>query len=592
MSLHPDCLAELKLRYPPFDSMPTEDFVYTDDQLEALITSAGEAVEAPGAILMLTGEDGSGRSMQLMRLLGSLPDQYELIAFRARLNTQFEAVDFTIRNHLRATGHDDPDRPLGELLGSRIRAGFDPVIAVDDAHLLGMDLINILLRIRSDILSAEGRAPRLVLAGDPVLLRRRLQLRSSDEQQTARFTLRPFSLEQTEAYLRQRLRAAGMPDHGALLTEDVIADLQAESKGLPDGLNIYANEWLERLCRARMGKSAAAGAGAQAKGGEGATWRSSPTALGVTGDPPEEMPLDSTPNHEEPGDQSDQRHEELDLADLRADDEDHHPQPQQGAPEREQETSQGPFWSRTWFVPAVAALVAFLILAPFARHLFDRPPTPPASTVDLPLPVVPAPAPAPVEPEPAWEDSLAIAPRPEDDPRVVEVPFDERPPAEMPAPDAPPAPLTPEPQPEPRPEPPAEPAPAPAPVAPPPAEPAPPPAPVEPTPAPVQPPAAAPAAGALAEDRAWLGRQDRGHFTIQLIAAQNAAAGRSFIERHGLTGIRLIPTQSGGRDFVVALAGSFASRPAAEEALANLPEEVRAGQPWIRSIGSVQDIQH
>jgi DamX protein len=585
MSLHPDCLVELKLRYPPFDSLPTEDFVYTDDRLEALVTSAREAIEAPGAILMLTGEDGSGRSMQLMRLLGSLPDNYELIAFRARLNTQFEAVDFTIRNHLRAGGHDDPDRPLGDLLAGRIRAGFDPVIAVDDAHLLGMDLINILLRIRSDILSAEGRAPRLILAGDPVLQRRRLQLRSSDEQQTARFTLRPFSLEQTEAYLRHRLRAAGMPDHGALLTEDVIADLQAESKGLPDGLNIYANEWLERLCRARMGKSAAAGSapGAHSNGSEGPTWQASPTALGVTGDPPEETPLDTTPSREEPDGQRDERHEDLDLADLRADEEDRNREPRQGELEREQEASPIPFWSRSWFVPAVAGLVAFLILAPFARHLFDRPPTPPVSTVELPLPVVPAPAPEPVEPEPAWEDPLAIAPGPGDDPRVVDVPFDDRPPAEMPPPDEPPAPPAAAPQPEPRPEPPAEPAPPPAPVEP-------PRAPTQPPIAPAQPPAA-PTAGALTEDGAWLGRQNRDHFTIQLIAAQNAATARSFVERHGLAGIRLIPTHSGGRDFVVALAGSFTSRSAAEQALANLPEEVRAGQPWIRSIGSVQDIQ-
>jgi DamX protein len=324
--------------------------------------------------------------------------------------------------------------------------------------------------------------------------------------------------------------------------------------------------------------------------GEGTTWQSSPTALGVTGDPPEERPLEGTASHAEPDDQTYAQHAELDLADLRADDEDRNPEPQQGEPERGQEASPIPFWSRTWFVPAVAALVAFLILAPFARHLFDRPPTPPGSTVELPLPVVPAPAP---EPEPASEDPLAIAPGPEDDPRIVEVPFDDRPPAEIPPPDTPPAP-----QPEPRPEPPAEPTPPPAPVEPPPAEPAPPPAPVEPPPAepapppaPAQPPAAASTAGALAEDRAWLGRQDRGHFTIQLIAAQNAATARSFVERHGLTGIRLIPTQSGGRDFVVALAGSFASRSAAEQALANLPEDVRAGQPWIRSIGSVQDIQ-
>jgi len=76
-----------------------------------------------------------------------------------------------------------------------------------------------------------------------------------------------------------------------------------------------------------------------------------------------------------------------------------------------------------------------------------------------------------------------------------------------------------------------------------------------------------------------------------LAAAHNAEAARSFVESHGLTGIRLIPTRSGGSDFVVALAGSFSSRSAAEQARANLPEDVRAGQPWIRSIGSVQDIQ-
>jgi DamX protein len=251
MSLHPDCLAELNLQRPPFDALPSEDFVYNDALFDELIDDAVEAAAAPGAILMLAGDDGSGRSMQLMRLLGSMPENFELIAFRARLNTQFEGVDFTIRNHLRAAGHDDPDRPLSDLLAARIREGFDPVIAVDDAHLLGMDIINILLRMRSDILGSEGRAPRLVMAGDPVLLRRRLQLRPVDEDQTVRFKLRPFSLEQTEGYLRHRLSAAGMADVDSILTEDVIADLQAESKGLPASLNHHANDWLQRLCRAR-----------------------------------------------------------------------------------------------------------------------------------------------------------------------------------------------------------------------------------------------------------------------------------------------------------------------------------------------------
>jgi DamX protein len=570
MSLHPDCLTQLKLQHPPFDGLPSEDFVYSDALLEELVTGASEAVIAPGAILLLTGENGSGRSMLLMRILGSLPDNFELIAFRARPNTQFEAVDFTIRNHLRAAGGEDPDRALTDLLTERIRDGIDPVIAVDDAHLLGMDLVNILLRMRAEILATEGRAPRLILAGDSALLRRRLQLHQSDEDQVARFLLRPFSFEQTEAYLRHRLRAAGMSDPGSLLTEDVVADLQASSNGLPEALNTHANAWLERLCGAGVGKSAAAAPAGTLERETGAADRS----------------------EHEPETETDA------AVQLRADDEDRDPGTRDQESDQEREASAVPFWSRTWFVPAVATLVAFLILAPFARHLFERTPAPPpGSTVELPLPVLPEPAPEHAEPEPQWEDRLAAVsePGPDEDAGILEVPFDDRHPAELPGPAAP-APALPDPAPEPAPEVRPEPRPEPRLQAPPEprADPAPQP-PVEPParaePAPAAPAAPPPAAADLAADREWLGRQNRGHYTIQLIAAQSLPAARSFVEQHQLSGIRYIQTRSGGQNFVVALAGSFPSRPAAETAVRNLPAAVRENQPWIRSIGSVQEIQ-
>ncbi len=624
MSLHPDCLAELNLQRPPFDALPSEDFVYNDDLLDELIDDAVEAAAAPGAILMLAGDDGSGRSMQLMRLLGSMPENYELIAFRARLNTQFEGVDFTIRNHLRAAGHDDPDRPLSDLLAARIREGFDPVIAVDDAHLLGMDIINILLRMRSDILGSEGRAPRLVLAGDPVLLRRRLQLRPVDEDQTVRFKLRPFSLEQTEGYLRHRLSAAGMNDVDSVLTEDVVADLQAESKGLPAALNRYANDWLQRVCRARAVKPLVPGPATEALSENGTPSENSAApaeedvaAAAAMVEPNaaapretfslEEFDADEDSGHGERGtsklsadsDQPDedardyttpeQRQEPVTAPDtgtapLRATDGDRHVATwlrQEADPEPA--PAPVPFWSRTWFVPAVAAVVAFLILAPFARHLFDRPSAPPASTVELPLPIsqTPAPAsePAPAEPESLYEDDpIAVAPDPAPDDgsaALEEIPFDEPPLAQQDFAEEPPASI---PEPEPAP------TPAPAPRAAPPPEP-----PAAPSPA--QPREASPATANLAADRAWLGRQNSGHLTIQLIATQDLAAAVRFVERHDLTGIRFIQTRSGGQDFVVALAGSFASRAAAENAARNLPEAVRANQPWIRSIGSLQDIQ-
>lgn len=611
MPLSIDCMEALELQHAPFDSLPSEDFVYVDEVLQDLIDGASLALEKSGAIVLVTGEAGSGRSLLLMRLLGFMPENFELIAFRARINTRFEAVDYTIRNHLRLGGYDDPDRSLSDLIGERIAAGVDPVIAIDDAHLLGMDIIDILLAMRSDILDSQGRAPRLVLVGDQVLLRRRLQLRPSDENQVARFTLRPFSLLQTAAYLAHRLRAAGMPRPEQWLDEDVVADLQAASRGLPGGLNEHANQWLERRCRERRGESEGLHASTETMAAD----RSSPVvsrsapALGVTGDPPDTAPgttPDETPfsasttSPDAPPPLPEQPEPPIANEPLRAQADDRSVDTRSRATEPEPETMPPPFWARRWFVPAVAILVAFLIVAPFAKHLFDRPEGPAPSTVQLPLPVIPEPEPAPQDP-PAWSE----------DPDMVEVPFDDRMPLEAPAPApapdpeptgtetapettatpdpgtrepaAPAPPAVPEPTrepPPPSPEP--EPAPEPTPVAP---ETRPEPPPVAPTPVP------APTATDLSADRDWLARQDRGNLTIQLIAAPDLTSARRFTEQHQLAGIRYIATRSGGRDFVVALAGSFATRSAAEQALANLPAAVRAEQPWIRSLGSVQDIQ-
>ncbi len=752
MPLSPDCLAKLKLQHAPFDALPSEDFVYTDEVLDEFIASSGQELAAPAAILMLTGESGSGRSMQLMRLLGSLPENFELIAFRARLTTQFEAVDFTLRNHLRDGGHDDPDRALTDLLADRVRAGQDPVIAVDDAHLLGMDIINILLRMRSEILETEGRAPRLVLAGDPVLLRRRLNLRPADEDRIARFSLRPFSLEQSGAYLHHRLRAAGLAEPESLLTRDDIGDLQAESKGLPAALNAQANAWLEDQCRTRAQKpvntpftlegaiaSAEAFAAAdRTRGIQGIrsetrpdliptrppTSRSDSPPSPPSPDNPKSLESPETPTapeaprfHERPGDHeapgapltgpvaqqdvpaepefgeeapigrepdanptaepaadgngptTDNESEDrsapktspgpawraanasiaartttVDTPARRtaADGTDPahfepapapHPGTPPGTPpgttEPEEHGAEAPFWNRPWFVPVVATTVAVLILAPFAGSLFERSPPPEGHTVELPLPRTAPPGAAPradVEPDgrPAVGDS-----------ELVTVPFDPRAPAPTApaeaAPEVATAPAAPPPAPpaaapslsEPPPRPadtpartPADaPTPAEAPLPTPSTEPsvAPPAtsapqaqAPVETAPAPIEAAPAAPAptpaapsttatpaepTGTLAADRRWLSGQNPSHTTIQLIAAPNLTSAQDYATRHALGGVRYIETRSGGRDFVVILAGSFATRAAAEAAAGDLPEAVRANEPWLRSIGSVQGIQ-
>ncbi|WP_028490864.1 SPOR domain-containing protein [Thioalkalivibrio sp. ALJ15] len=609
MALSDQCLKQLGLHTAPFDETPDEHFIYSDPLLDGLLESARAALDAPGAIVIMTGENGSGRSLQLMRLLAMLPEPFELIAFRARINTQFESVDNTIRNYLRSHNADDPDRPLTELLAERVAVGRDPVIAMDDAHLVGTDIVNNLMRMRSEVLESQGRAPRIVLVGSGGLLRRRLYLPDpSDEDQVTRVNLRAFNLEQTAAYLRHRLQAAGLDDPERLLDQDTIHHLQTTSQGLPGNLNREANQVLERHCRSERHAASATGTTAPgiALGDEAEREEepspTTPEAAGVTID--SDAGLDRETDAE-PVLRAQREEDEFTpaaeaLAHSDADDEpDWPPEPDHELDEPPEEKRTAPFWNQRWFVPAVAATVAIGIAAPVALQLMDGGETEAEQeVVELPLPETRPPA-SPEQDDLVAPDPLEHADDTLTSPGIEPLPGQERPsgdpiagieaePAAEPEPQPEPEPA-PEPEPEPQPEP--EPAPEP--------EPEPEPAP-EPDPEPEPEPEPETTTEALADedgdserlrgDLEWLGNQSSDAFTIQLIAAPDMSTARGYADRHNLGGIRYIPTRVNNRDFVVVLAGSFTSREAAEGAASDLPEAVRNEGPWIRSIGSVQGV--
>lgn len=570
MTLPADCLARLKLRRAPFEETPSEDFLYSDPLLDSLIETASHAMTTPGVIVVLAGLDGSGRSVQLMRLLGSLADHYELIAFRGRAGIGFEAVDATIRSHLSASGFDDPGRPLGELLARRCLVGTPLVLAVDDAHLLGAESLQSLLRVRGELLEARGQGLRLVLVGDQALSRGRLPLLDpADENQVVRLNLRPFNLEQAGAYLRHRLRIGGVEDPESFMTSGDIAALQTSSKGLPAALNTNANAWLARRCRGAGGfKPALTGAlgGIVGVSGQRASAVSRPPVPAATAEvetAPTDvegiLDLDAAPDL--PGQPTPQLAEYLVQEDSKSDHADfeavlrrvrqHQAAQEASAPVAPRPVTPAPappraaavpYWSRRWFTPLILLLVVLAILVPVVLQLPGKSPARPASPPAAPVAAAPTP-PAGVESEP-------VAPT--------------APPAESQPPAVPPqSASTPE---------------RPGQESPPPADPA-----AQPPAMPADQTAGVRADNALDADHAWLARQDPARFTIQLAAASDLAAARSFVEQHQLDGAHFVRTRS----FVVVLVGSFPSRAEAQRALPDLPDSVRGKTPWIRTIGSI-----
>jgi general secretion pathway protein D len=115
--------------------------------------------------------------------------------------------------------------------------------------------------------------------------------------------------------------------------------------------------------------------------------------------------------------------------------------------------------------------------------------------------------------------------------------------------------------------------------------------PVKPDPAEVpEPPAPVTSASAQpVGNLPWLAIQEPAHFTIQLIAAQDHEQARNYVASRRVEDAQFAEIQSNGRAFVVAFVGAYPDRVAAERALARMPPELRAENPWIRTLGSVQD---
>ena len=133
----------------------------------------------------------------------------------------------------------DARRQLHRALQERDDAGKQPVIVIDEAHLLGRAMLEeVRFLLNFDV---DSRAPlALILAGQPEL-RRTLQLdcfMAIAQRVTLRAQLPALTSEESTQYLQHHLTQAGAT--GPLFTEPALRLLHAFTGGLPRQLNNVA----------------------------------------------------------------------------------------------------------------------------------------------------------------------------------------------------------------------------------------------------------------------------------------------------------------------------------------------------------------
>ncbi len=78
-----------------------------------------------------------------------------------------------------------------------------------------------------------------------------------------------------------------------------------------------------------------------------------------------------------------------------------------------------------------------------------------------------------------------------------------------------------------------------------------------------------------------------GNYLLQILGTRSEKSAQAFVRERG-EGYRYYVKQHQGAPLYVVTYGNFASRQAAQAAIAGLPEKVRAGKPWPKSFAAVR----
>lgn len=236
------------LRANPFNVNPDPRYLFLTRHTEEALACLTYGIQSRKGFVLLTGEVGTGKTTLINKLLEWLRLQQVATAFifNSRMNvTQFldyMMADFGIPSDSRAKSQ--VLLRLYNWLLDRYRAGETAVLIVDEAQNLSDEVLEE-IRMLTNLETFTEKLLQIVLVGQPELEHKlkQPQLRQLRQRLTLRAKTHPLTLDETRAYVQQRLRIAGSNGHEIFEPEALISIHQYAS-GIPRVINLLCEHCL------------------------------------------------------------------------------------------------------------------------------------------------------------------------------------------------------------------------------------------------------------------------------------------------------------------------------------------------------------
>jgi len=236
------------LKANPFNVNPDPRYLFLTRHTEEALACLTYGIQSRKGFVLLTGEVGTGKTTLINKLLEWLRLQQVSTAFvfNSRMNVpqflEYMMADFGIPCDTRAKSQIL--MKLYNWLLDRYRAGETAVLIVDEAQNLTDEVLEE-IRMLTNLETFTEKLLQIVLVGQPELEQRlkQPQLRQLRQRLTLRAKTHPLTLDETKAYVQQRLRIAGSNGQQIFAPESLVA-VHRYSVGIPRVINLLCEHCL------------------------------------------------------------------------------------------------------------------------------------------------------------------------------------------------------------------------------------------------------------------------------------------------------------------------------------------------------------
>jgi type II secretory pathway predicted ATPase ExeA len=236
------------LRANPFNVNPDPRYLFLTRHTEEALACLTYGIQSRKGFVLLTGEVGTGKTTLINKLLEWLRLQQVATAFifNSRMNVpqflDYMMTDFGIQ--CESKSKSQILLRLYNWLLDRYRAGETAVLIVDEAQNLTDEVLEE-IRMMTNLETFTEKLLQIVLVGQPELEQKlkQPQLRQLRQRLTLRAKTHPLSLEETKAYVAQRLRIAGSNGQQVFDPQAVLA-IHRYSSGIPRVVNLICEHCL------------------------------------------------------------------------------------------------------------------------------------------------------------------------------------------------------------------------------------------------------------------------------------------------------------------------------------------------------------